>query len=247
MTDAEMEARLLRERLADLRDRYNAVSIAQPGRSASIVGRVTTATSLPSGVPKFYLMKPGQVRPGPTEGSSGQVDVLPGTFCCRVLGPTQPAINDDLVCHDINYRWEAHRGGGTAGTTVPQCPCIPMPLRITQTSANLNPKYLSCTYIWGSNPAGAPNTDRQYYSQEFAYDPVTNDVFYYTLFCSSIGYIYIARWFPFGSVGNLYSTEGTIFQWAVGMPGNTCSPFRMTVGQTQAGSTGPQLIALSSP
>jgi hypothetical protein len=120
-----------------------------------------------------------------------------------------------------------------------------MPAQITQTSNDINSKYLSCTYIWGSNPSGAPNTSTQYYSQESFYDSVSNDLFYYTMFCTTLGYVMLARWFPNGT--QVYSGEGTIYQWLMGVPQNTCSPFSCTLGTTQGGipPPSPQFLTLA--
>jgi hypothetical protein len=219
----------------------------EPG-TARMVGRVLTPTAQIS-VGQFLNVQPVSVLGAEVEGGPGVItDDTTAAVAVYLVGSRPAQQGDLLVCWFLKFRWVAYRGKSSSsnGQPVPNCPCLPMPSTIIQTSNNLEPKYKSCTYVWGQNPAGAPNTNLNYYSQQSFNDPVTGDLFYYVMNCN-LGFIYMGRWFPKGSQLGVYNDEGTIFQWLVGMPGNTCKPFHMSLGQPKAGVITPQFVTLSAP
>jgi hypothetical protein len=124
-----------------------------------------------------------------------------------------------------------------------------MPTRIVQTvgPAITDTRYRSCVYQYGPTPpqfAGAVPQVNSYLSTGSFRDTVTNDEFWYFLTCSQ-GLIVVARIFPYGSVSGIYDGEGLIYQWLVGLPGNSCSPFQMTRGSLGPRPVPSNMLALS--
>lgn len=212
-----------------------------------MVGRVITPDGQ-IGVKQFILVQPVSVWGHEAEGAPGVIADLPGPpVAVYLVGSRVARTGDLLVCRFVNFRWVAQRRGSLPDRQpVLNCPCATMPRTITQVSSNENSRYRSCTYVWGQFPPGAPFPDRNYYSQQSFLDEVTNDLFYHYVNCN-LGFIFMGRWFPQGSDGNLYANEGTLFQWLVGMPGNTCDPFLMSNGQVLPGVIGPQFVTLNAP
>jgi hypothetical protein len=147
---------------------------------------------------------------------------------------------------------DPNNGGGPVN--IPGCTCqgTPAALSLTTsytsgaTAATYNHAYQDNTLTWFdynsiSNPGGTmpsyldPSTwfGEGYYSDATWFDDFGQE-FHYKISCSSSIYSVAQR---IRSTPTTWAT-GTIYQWFLSNPANTCSPFALTAGTKPAGVVG---------
>jgi hypothetical protein len=128
------------------------------------------------------------------------------------------------------------------GVNIPGCPCSSSPstlyLHSSKPSSN-NGIFKNATLVYGPTPAGllpVVLTPNSYLSTTSFTDPVLKAEFYYYLTCYLGAYV-LTRVYLQTPVGSPFR-DGIRYTWFVGLPGNTCMPFSLTVGSMfQGGDT----------
>jgi hypothetical protein len=213
--------------------------VPSPG-SAAMVGRVASA-SAEIAVGKFLLVNPVSVLGAEAEGGAG-VTLADTTTTVPVylVGPGLPQTGDLLVCRFVDFRWVAERKGATApgGNTIPGCPCVDIPASLymhvaTQPVAGFVSFVFPSALQWMAKPAELAI----YRSDAFGYYGTTDvwssdntSKFRYWFSCSGGIYFVSGLLTPDSPFG--YPGQFLIMSWLAGLPGNTCSPFRLTNGST---------------
>ena len=131
------------------------------------------------------------------------------------------------------------------GVSIPGCPCMPMPTTLNMVSskpASNNGIFQSATLQYITVPApylpvvltpqAIMSTDGAGNVATFN-DPVLGANFAYLLPCYFGAYV-LTRVYLTTPVGSPFR-DGIRYTWFVGLPGNTCSPFSLTVGTIFAG------------
>jgi hypothetical protein len=119
------DPRTIRDRERDL---FESLDRAQPGRATrltTMVGRVYNAGAMPSTAMSYYAVHPVLLGGPETEGGAlSETPLTNAQELVLVLGPSVPAVNDDLVCYEVGDRWVAERGGPktTKKGRCPNCP-----------------------------------------------------------------------------------------------------------------------------
>jgi hypothetical protein len=96
-----------RLRIDDALARDEATRDAPPraAGSRSVVATTTTVTTYPTAAARFYAVTPQAVLGAETEGGSGSVSALSGTFYALNLGGTVPPNGTQVLCTFVEYRW----------------------------------------------------------------------------------------------------------------------------------------------
>lgn len=137
----------------------------------------------------------------------------------------------------------AHRtiGGGGGGTGILLgCTCSAPPATLYMTvSGTCNTDYFNdCTIEYGATPPALVTAlgANGYFSTTTFTDSGSGDLFFINLACFS-SVIYIRRVFESASAfGGAPYVDSTLFTWAIGIPGNACSPFLLSAGDDGSGS-----------
>jgi hypothetical protein len=125
------------------------------------------------------------------------------------------------------------------GVSIPGCPCAPTPTSLTMVSSkpsSNNGIFQSAVFAYGPTPAAllpVVLTPNSYLSTASFYDPVLKANFWYYLTCYFGAYV-LTRVYITTPVGSPFR-DGIRYTWFVGLPGNTCTPFALTVGSMFSG------------
>lgn len=107
------DARLLRERLAELEGRISRRPSAPAPGTGRRVGRVYSPGAMPTGPGKFYACHPVVVTGSEIEGGTPVLsEDTSRTFLVTLLGGTAAA-GDYLVCRRVDHRWVSCKGGAS--------------------------------------------------------------------------------------------------------------------------------------
>jgi len=214
----------------------------QPPSDAShagvLVGRVMTPTAAIA-VGKFLMVTPVSVMGAEAEGGAGSVVASDPSVTIPVflVGPAAANQGDLLVCRFIDYRWAAERcRRSDVGHLILGCPCSSIPttlfLNVANPPSNGNASLVyPATLHWQVKPADMAtyrSDDPGYYTDTVFSSTDGSYQFRYKFGCSQ-GFYYVSGLIVPGSPLG-YPGEFAIMQWLVGLPGNTCLPFRLTAG-----------------
>lgn len=217
-----------------------------PG-TAVMVGRVVTPSTAIA-VGKFLTVTPLSVLGAEVEGGAGATTVDSSAAIAVYLVGPQPAQQGDLlVCRFVDFRWVADRGGSTVvvGHNLTGCPCPVIPdtfsmhvksqppsrtesFAFPATFQRMTRPAVLATYR--TAPVGWYST-QVYQSSDHYYK------YYYSFGCSQGLYFVTCLMTPDSPVG--YPGEFLIMNWLVGLPGNSCSPFLLSNGNSGSNSTFP--------
>lgn len=142
-------------------------------------------------------------------------------------------------------------GGGGGGTgSLPGCACATPPATIYQHVTNpITGTFEDCTYQYGATPSGLSSLHlgaNAYLSTALFTEPSSGDQFYYYLGCFST-IIRISRVFPSSiwASGSPF-LDSVLYFWAVGVTGNTCTPFNMSNGTIYFGGNPATTVTLNT-
>lgn len=121
--DPAEERALIRRSLADADDRRDR-SLAPDGRGgAAYLGRVYDGGAIPTVVPRVFLTHPVEFDVADAAGATPVAHVGVESVPVLVLGPTVPAVDDDLTALQIEGLWVAAMGGYPSTPSTPCTPC----------------------------------------------------------------------------------------------------------------------------
>ena len=217
----------------------------------AIVGCVSPGASASISSGKFIAMHPVDVTGVESEAAAGSLAVDSSrTFFAYVVGSVPPAVGDYLVCRFVGNRWVAERmGESNPGVVVPGCPCSRSPAVLYMTASNPNSNnhiLQSSVLVYGPTPAQLLPMDigqSAYLSESQFQDLSTGDWFWYYLSCY-LGYYVLTRVYATSVYGSPYR-DATRYRWAIGNPGNSCSPFNLLVGNIFSGGDPSCVVTIS--
>jgi hypothetical protein len=223
--------------------------------SPAFVGQVVADGKEPTSTGRYFRVAPVLVLGSEAEGGQPNLSVSQtlSTLVC-VVGTTPPLPGDYLVCRFVGSRWVAERfgasGGGGAGntTTIVGCLCSAIPTTLTLSSSGpcVAGDFQNCTIQWTPTPAAFANLGlggNCFLSTTDLVDPSSGRQFRYTLGCSS-NYFNLSRVYEPTAYGPAY-LDSTIYDWAIGVQGNTCSPFLLSNGTIYSGGNPNCLVVIS--
>ena len=215
---------------------------SDPQRMLAQVVSVSYPSTFPTAVPAYFLTHPVTLGGATTEGGAGSLAVSSGFTYVYVLGPQVPSVGTLLAARNVGGRWAAQYGsssGGGGGTVTPSgCPwASPVTLYMHVAHPDWNNHILQpCTLVYGPTPAQLLPVDigqSAYLSTQQFQDLSTGDWFWYYLSCF-LGYYILTRVYATSVYGSPYR-DAVRYRWAAGNPGNTPSPFALTVGNIFSG------------
>ena len=235
-----------------------AVGLAPAGQ-LSFVGRVDDDAKQPTAPGYYYLVNPVSVLGPEVEGATANLvaDMTRTVIVC-VIGTKGPSAGDDLVCKFVENRWVAERYGATSPPppppppTIPGCTCSVIPGTLTMSSSGpcVPSDFQACTIVWQPTPSWASGLalgSNCFLSTARLLDPFTGGYFYYNLNCDTI-YFRLSRVYDgttnYGFTGTPYQ-DATIYTWQIGEPGNSCSPFLLSVGTIYPGGNDACVVTIS--
>jgi hypothetical protein len=139
--------------------------------------------------------------------------------------------------------------GSGGGVTIVGCPCAPMPTTLNMVSskpASNNGIFQSATFTYrpiDAWMAGVALSGSQFLSTTTFRDTVLGADFYYVLLCYQGAYV-LTRIYQTTPVGSPFR-DGIRYTWFVGLPGNTCSPFSLTLGSIFAGGDATCVVTIN--
>lgn len=217
-------------------------SRAEPSFGALRAFQVYNAGSMPSTTPRVYACRPIELAGTEVEGGTWN-SVATAVFVPVVfLGPDAPALGEIHDAVQYGGRWIStfnKRASGSSGGTGTLFGCVcqhPKDTLYMTVATCTDGRFHDCTIQYGPTPSGLGALQlgaNCYLSTTSFPDPQTGDLFYYYLSCFS-GIVRISRVFPTSIYGSPF-LDSTIYFWAFGFPGNTCSPFYLSNGSVFAG------------
>jgi hypothetical protein len=173
------------------------------------------------------------------------------TFLVDVVGSKPALAGDYLICRFVGNRWAADRMGKSqpTGVSIPGCPCSLSPMTLHMTSSkpqSNNGIFQSAVFKYGPTPAAllpVVLTPNSYLSTSSFTDQVLKAQFWYYLTCYLGAYV-ITRVYVTTPVGSPFR-DGIRYTWFVGLPGNTCTPFLLSVGSIFSGGDASCVVTIS--
>lgn len=229
-----------RDDLDDLRLDRSGLRVPDPTAfgGPAFVGRNATASPV---VGHFILVHPVRVLGVEVEGGLPIKSVDTSvSLPVYLLGPGIPALGDDLICRRVRHRWVAERKGSAPVLIGPGnilgCPCQALPARIA-----IHPLSEGCdggtfysdTLVWQPRPAAYASLgtlDPGYYGTGTFLDGAGSSFQFF--FTCSHGDFTLGRLYP----GPPAILDSVRWSWPIGVPGNSCSPFSLTVGTAADGA-----------
>ena len=236
-----------------------AVGLAPAGQ-LSFVGRVDDDAKQPTAPGYYYLVNPVSVlgpevegrdrepRRGHDEDGDRLCDRDEGTFGWR-----RPRLQ---VRRESLGRRARRRATSPPPPppppTIPGCTCSVIPGTLTMSSSGpcVPSDFQACTIVWQPTPSWASGLalgSNCFLSTARLLDPFTGGYFYYNLNCDTI-YFRLSRVYDgttnYGFTGTPYQ-DATIYTWQIGEPGNSCSPFLLSVGTIYPGGNDACVVTIS--
>ena len=174
------------------------------------------------------------------------------TFLVDVVASKLAVAGDYLVCRFIGNRWAADRMGKSqppTGVLIPGCPCTLSPTTLYMTSSkpqSNNGIFQSAVFQYGPTPSSllpVVLATNSYLSTSSFLDPVLNCQFWYYLTCYLGAYV-LTRVYVQSPLGSPFR-DRIRYTWFVGLPGNTCSPFLLSVGSIFSGGDATCVVTIS--
>ena len=139
-------------------------------------------------------------------------------------------------------------GDGPGNATIPGCSCTSIPATLTMTvSGPCDPGTLNdCTLQYGPTPSafsGLGLGSHCFLSTADFPDSYTGTNFRYNLACNTV-YFQLSRIYEASGASGAYQ-DSTIFSWAIGLSGNSCTPFLLANGYIYAGGNPACLVTIS--
>jgi len=247
------DQRIQRSRRDDIADRLDAARPDRPDRLVTLVALVYDAGSMPSQIRHYFAVHPVAVTGDEVEGSAGSPDVAASAQeLVLVLGPGLPAAGDCLIALQVSDRWVAQFGKASDNQFVELdgCLCTKTPVSLHLVSNNHtadNGMFQDATLVYGPTPDWAIPLalgDSCFLSTESFTDQDTGDTYRYYFTCSGIVYI-LTRVYEFSAYGSPFKDVNR-YVWTIGVQGNTCDPYDLTVGQVFPGGD-PTVVITVSP
>jgi hypothetical protein len=238
------EYRLLRRRQDDLRDATSEPPAFAEGTPSMLV-RVYSGVSMPTSLPGYFLTRP--VRPGGTETEGGAIVAPDGTTTVTVLvvGTRVPTSGDLLTARLCDGRWVAESRGVPPPPThfLSGCPCasIPRTLYMHVDHPDADGRVQACTFRYYDPAAGiAPGATligtAAWLGTTIFHDSLsTRDQRYWFRCDGGIYKLHYLQKSPF--TGLWGGPFGTGVGWAIGVSGNTCTPFSLQASGNVDGGT----------
>ena len=207
-----------------------------PGQYPAFVGRVVAHPKLPSATNQYYSVNPVTILGAEAEGNAATLipDMNTILLVC-VVGPTVPAIGDNLVCRFSGSRWVAQRFGSRVdggGASIPGCVCATIPTTLNlSASGPCDGVIQSCILQYGPTPANLSTINlgaNCFLSTATFVDAFSGLSYRYNFGCDTI-YFRLSRVYLPGPSNGAYH-DASIYSWSVGQPGNTCTPFLLSTG-----------------
>jgi hypothetical protein len=253
----------MRDLYAPLRPRFDrdALELSRrpvglgPEGQPAFVGRISEDSNQPTTTGRYYLVNPVSVLGEEAEGTTANLIVDPTTtaLVC-VLGTQAPSTGDNLICRFVENRWVAERDGHAGGpppppfATIPTCYCDAIPVTLTMSSSGpcVSGDFQDCTLQWVPTPSQfntlSLGVNCFLSTQDFT-DPISGLQFRYTMGCSN-NLLSISRVYEPTSSSEAYH-DSTLYSWAVGASGNSCSPFLLSNGTIYPGGNPNCLVVIS--
>lgn len=251
MTDND--AARLRMQQLELADQHARQSLtASPPHTPYFVGRVFAIQSVPTSVDEYFAVHPVSVLGAETEGGPGTLVVNTSAIVLvYVIGPTVPQAGDDLICRFVGNRWISDKSEGSSGIriAIPGCLCLSTPVLLHVNSSKPNSNdgmFQNCTIAYGPTPADLIDLgigDYTFLSVESFQDQDTGDYFRYLFTCNTDLYG-LTRVYADSIFGSPFK-DVLRYTWLIDYPGNTCSPFLLTVGHIFAGGDATCVVTIS--
>jgi hypothetical protein len=230
-----------------------------PAGPPAFVGQIVADSKQPTVCGYYFRVNPVSIIGIEAEGKPATlvVDASTSVFVC-VLGTQSPSPGDNLVCRFVENRWVGERYGHLAPppppppyVTIPGCSCsqVPVTLQMSSSGPCYSGDFQACTLEWGPTPpqflALGLGTNCFLSTQDFQ-DPTQTPpfgLFRYTFGCTA-NFFSLSRVYEPNIYGSAYH-DAISYTWAIGVTGNSCSPFLLSNGTIYVGGNPSCLVVIS--
>jgi hypothetical protein len=230
------------------------------GGPPAFVGQIVADSKQPTAAGYYYRVNTVAVLGTEGEGNPASlvVDTTTSVLVC-VIGTKSPSAGDNLICRFVENRWISECHGVSSPpppppppyATIPGCSCsqIPATLQMSSSGPCYPGDFQAGTLQWGPTPSqfsslglGANCFLSTQDFQEPTQTPPSGR-FRYTFGCTA-NFFSLSRVYEPTQFTQAYH-DTTIYTWAIGLTGNSCSPFLLSNGTIYPGGSPNCLVVIS--